>query len=77
MSNIKERISMNRVVKVSLWLAFLGLFAMGLKKKVKKVGVQSDILEKFLYICGGKAATMSRHTGHKGSGETAGIDNKK
>ena len=53
---------MNRVVKVSRWLAFLGLFAMGLKKKVKKVGVQLDILEKILYICGGKAATMSRHT---------------
>jgi hypothetical protein len=50
---------------------------MGLKKIVKKVGAQSDILEKILYICGGKAATMSWHTGHKGSGETAGIDNKK
>ena len=43
---------MNRMRKVSRGLAFLSLFAMGLKKKVKKVGAQSDILEKFLYICG-------------------------
>lgn len=68
---------MNRMRKVSRWLAFRRLFAMGLKKIVKKVGAQSVILEKILYICGMMAATMSQHTGHKGSGETAGIDNKK
>lgn len=53
MNNIGERINMNRMRKVSRWLAFRRLFAMGLKKIVKKVGAQSDILEKILYICGG------------------------
>ena len=43
---------MNRMRKVSRGLAFLGLFAMGSKKKVKKIGAQSVILEKNLYICG-------------------------
>ena len=44
---------MNRMRKVSRGLAFRRLFAKGLKKKMKKVGAQSDILKKNLYICGG------------------------
>ena len=45
---------MNRMRKVSRGLAFLGLFAMGLKKKAKILGERGGILKKKLYICGGK-----------------------
>ena len=37
--------------KVSLGLAFLGLFAMCLKKKVKILGERGGIMKKMLYIC--------------------------
>lgn len=54
MNHIRERINTNRMRKVSRGLAFLGLFAMGSKKKVKILGGKVRILEKNLYICGGK-----------------------
>ena len=52
MNHIRERINTNRMRKVSRGLAFLGLFAMGLKNKTKIFGERGGILEKNLYICG-------------------------
>lgn len=39
---------------------------------IVKKGVEVMLVREILYVCGVKDATMARHTGHKGSGETAG-----
>ena len=63
MNHIRERINTNRMRKVSRGLAFLGLFAMGSKKKVKILGGKVRILENKLYICGEKAAAVLLYRG--------------
>lgn len=51
--------------RVSRRAGFSWFICNGLKKKVTNIGERDGILEKNLYICGVKAAAVSRHRDKK------------